>query len=161
MTDAQKILDINRGRLGLSNKNNVDDTAFSEATGATRHLCVYGRMRPGGPDHHVLSAYGGIWQACQVTGYMQRPGACVEDGECPGLAWTPAGDLHQASLLASAALRYAWSILDAHEGAAYARLLTTVQTPDGPAVANVYAAADASRTQILLLDGMNVHDDRD
>lgn len=159
--NTSKIIAINRQRLGLESDDHIDDALFSSQCGAAETLCVYGRMRPGGPDHDVLSQFDGDWEACKLNGILRDPNACIESGECPGLIWNPTADRQDGFLFTSAKLTEFWPTLDVHEGSDYVRLLTEIQTDAGPRVANVYVAADASRAQIMLLDGYNVHDDVD
>jgi len=161
--DLSQIIAINRGRLGLDPIDTARDQKFSLESGASHRLCVYGLMGPDGPDAHILQPYGGTWAKVTFPGYIQHAGACLINGECPGLAWTPTGEQNNGHLLDAAALIDAWSKLGSHEGKDLVRLLTPVQ-PNGAGdalVANIYGSRDASRAQLLMLDGMNVHDDAD
>ena len=161
--DLSQIIAVNRGRLGLDPIDTARDQKFSLQSGASHRLCVYGLMGPDGPDAHVLKPYGGTWADVTFPGYIQNAGACLINGECPGLAWTPTGEQNSGHVLDAAALADAWLTLDAHEGNDLVRLLTPVQMSAGGAsfAANIYASRDASRAQLLMLDGMNVHDDAD
>lgn len=155
-----KIIRINRQRVGLEATDDKLDQQFSSSSGASTRLVAYGRMRPGGPDEHYLKDLDGTW--CDVTfpGYIQSTGVCTIDS-CPGLAWTPTGTWNDGFELVADALRDHWTILDAKEGADYARLLTPVRSRSGDSVANIYVSRDASIAQLHMLDGMNVHDDVD
>lgn len=155
-----KILQINRRRMGIDASDTAADMAFSKDSGADRRLCVYGRMRPGGPDAHVLAPFGGDWTRGDFPGFLQNGAVCSLD-VCPGLAWAPDGPLNPGHILTSDQLPARWSDIDSSEGGNYVRLLTPVHTEAGDIVANVYVSADASRAQILMADGMNVHDDVD
>ncbi len=96
-----------------------------------------------------------------MNGVLQDPTACIVSGECPGLIWNPSAERQDGFLLTAFKLADKWMELDRHEDDDYIRLLTQVDTDAGPRVANVYAAAAATRAQVLLLDGYNVHDDVD
>lgn len=154
------IIAINRQRLRLDSKAPVSDAQFSAETGAVQRLCVYGRMRPGGPDAHRLADLGGTWQEGAFAGYLQSGGVCSLD-QCPGLAWSPTAPWNTGFILTSDALQEFWSHLDDSEGTDYARLLTQIRANGTEFIANIYTSRDASLAQILMLDGMNVHDDVD
>lgn len=154
------IIAINRQRLGLHSEAPDIDAQFSAETGAVQRLCVYGRMRPGGPDAHRLADLGGTWLEGEFAGYLQSDGVCSLD-QCPGLAWSPSAPWNTGFILTSEAFREFWSHLDDSEGADYARLLTPIRTNGTESIANIYTSRDASLAQMLMLDGMNVHDDVD
>lgn len=153
-----KIIAINRRRLGLDPEDRLADQSFSMATGAGHRLCVYGRMRPEGPDAHYLENLGGEWSEGTFPGHLQSEGVCTVD-QCPGLAWSPSAPLNAGFIFNAKLLENTWSSLDAKEGSDYARILTPVHGPDGVIVANIYVSRDATLTQMIMLDGMNVHDD--
>ncbi len=155
-----QIIKINRQRTGLDAPDGTLDHDFSAACGAGSRLCVYGRMRPGGPNEHHLTALGGNWIDAQFPGHLQNGAACTLD-QCPGLVWTPGGTWNEGFIFTTPSLNDAWTMLDANEGDALVRLLTPVRTKDGEIIANIYASRDASKAQLLMLDGMNVHDDVD
>ena len=77
------------------------------------------------------------------------------------MVWSPDGDRQRGFLLTSAKLKDAWPQLDEHEGDEYVRLLVNVNVGGEIVIANIYAARDASRTQMMLADGYNVHNDVD
>lgn len=155
-----RIIDINRRRIGLDAPAPEADKAFSSETGACNRLCVYGRMRPGGPDEAVLVPLGGEWSEGTFPGYLQGGGVCTID-ECPGLAWRPTSEWNHGFLLSSGQFPDFWNELDGKEGDAYARLLTPFRVGTQEFVANIYASKSASEAQLLMIDGMNVHDDAD
>lgn len=155
-----RIIDVNRRRIGLDAPDLEADRAFSSTVGASSRLCIYGRMRPGGPDAPVLEPLGGEWSEGTFPGHLQGDGVCTLD-ECPGLAWRPTDEWNTGFLLTSAQLPDFWEELDRKEGDAYARLLTPVRVGNAEYIANIYASKDASAAQLLMLDGRNVHDDAD
>lgn len=161
ITPFSKIIEINRRRIGLDPADPEADQEFSITSGAATRLCVYGRMRPGGPDAHVLEALGGEWDSCSYPGHLQNGAQCSLD-ECPGLGWTMTREWNEGGcLLTSDALGEYWERLDAKEGENYARLLTPVGVDGGEVIANIYVSRNASEAQLMMLDGMNVHDEVD
>ncbi|WNJ98481.1 hypothetical protein L2D14_11440 [Thalassospiraceae bacterium LMO-JJ14] len=156
----EHIIEINRGRIGLDPADVAEDRRFSTASGADTRLCVYGRMRPDGPDAHALEPLAGTWSECSFPGYLQAGAQCTLD-DCPGLAWTLSQAWNDGCLLTSGSLETAWDVLDAKEGGDYARLLTPVRIGGAESIANIYVSRDATEAQLLMLDGMNVHDDVD
>lgn len=160
-TNVSKIITINRRRIGLDPADLEADQLFSNTSGAATRLCVYGRMRPGGPDAHVLEPIGGEWITCSYPGHLQTGAQCSLD-ECPGLSWSITREWNDGGyLLIADALADNWYRLDAKEGENLVRLLTPVRTHDSEFVANIYVSRNASEAQLLMLDGMNVHDEVD
>ena len=156
----EHVIKINRGRIGFDPVDVADDRRFSKASEADTRLCVYGRMRPGGPDTHVLEPLAGTWSECSFPGYLQAGAQCTLD-DCPGLAWTLSREWNDGFLFTSGSLATAWGALDAKEGGDYVRLLTPVRVDGAESIANIYVSRDATEAQLLMLDGMNVHDDVD
>ncbi|MEQ8321558.1 MAG: hypothetical protein RH946_14935 [Rhodospirillales bacterium] len=160
-SNVSKIIAINRRRIGLDPADPKADQLFSNSSGAATRLCVYGRMRPGGPDGHALEPLGGKWVTCSYPGHLQNGGQCSLD-ECPGLGWTMTREWNEGGYLLTAdALGKNWDKLDLKEGGNYARLLTPVRVDGIEAVANIYVSRNASEAQLMMLDGMNVHDEVD
>ncbi|MBO6948346.1 MAG: hypothetical protein JJ855_10265 [Rhodospirillales bacterium] len=144
-----RIIEINRRRVGLDPADEDGDRRFSHETGALERLCIYGRMRPGGPDNHRLTQFGGEWMEGTFPGTLQGD-LCTLD-ECPGLAWMPTKTWNAGFVLTSNLLRDAWPELDAKEGENYARLLTPVRVGDTDIVANIYTSRSASLQAIAAL----------
>lgn len=159
-SNLNPVIAINRRRLGLDPEAPDVDVQFSAETGADQRICVYGRMRPEGPDAHRLNVLGGIWSEGDFAGYLQSEGVCTPD-QCPGLAWSPTAPWNRGFIFSSAALLKFWPQLDASEGDDYARLLTPVRTNGTITIANIYTSRDATLAQMLMHDGMNVHHDAD
>ena len=145
------IIAINRQRLGLDSKAAVSDAQFSAETGAVQRLCVYGRMRPGGPDAHRLADLGGTWQEGAFAGYLQSGGVCSLD-QCPGLAWSPTAPWNTGFILTSDALQEFWSHLDDSEGTDYARLLTQIRANGTEFIATASDGSGARDTETLYLE---------
>lgn len=158
MADLDKIISINRQRIDLDPHDENADVRFSEDKGAHERLCVYGTLRPGEENHHLMEPLDGNWEEVTYRGYFLGPD---QSYGYPRIAWTPHGDVNTAMLVSSSKLPSQWASLDAFEGEDYCRLLTIVETENGPVIANIYGFIDTTRTQLLMMDGMNVHDDRD
>ena len=156
----EKIIKINRQRIGLDTANDAFDEQFSLSSGAASKLVIYGRMRPGGPDEHHLAELNGTWSDATFPGYIQSLDACTIE-TCPWLAWAPTGTWNEGFVFLADALKDHCPVLDAKEGIDLARLLTPVRSSTGDSVANIYVSRDASTAQLHMLDGMNVHDDVD
>lgn len=98
------------------------------------------------------------WSEITYPGYFLGPD---ETYRYPRITWTPCGETNPGMLATFPKFRSHWAALDKFEGTDYCRLLTPVETRNGPVVANIYGFVDTTRTQLLMMDGMNVHDDRD
>jgi gamma-glutamylcyclotransferase (GGCT)/AIG2-like uncharacterized protein YtfP len=100
--------------------------AFSRrlAPGPMR-LFVYGTLRPGEPNHHLLDGVAGRWSAASVRGRIH---ALVG---YPALILDPEAERIDGHLLESDDLERHWQRLDAFEGDEYRRVLARVELPDG------------------------------
>lgn len=99
-------------------------------------LVVYGTLRPGEPNHHLVAPLGS-WRPVMVRG-------CVGDW-CgyPILRWDPDGPPVPAALVTTERLPTAIAGLDRFEGPAYRRRLVVAETDTGPVLAQCYVDADA------------------
>lgn len=158
MSDLEKIVAINRQRIGLDPLDVEADQAFSTNMGAHERLCVYGTLRTGEENHHLMEPLNGQWHDVTYPGYFSAPD---DSYDYPRIAWTPAGDINPGELVISDKLPRHWAALDDFEGEDYCRLLTIVQASSGPMIANIYGFISSTRTHLLMMDGMNVHDDKD
>lgn len=106
-------------------------------------LFVYGTLAPGRPNEHVLGEVGGSWEAASVTGRLRQEGWGAEMGY-PGLDLDEKGEEIAGFLFTSENLSAYWEKLDAFEGSAYERVLTSAKLEDNRAVdAYVYALRKA------------------
>lgn len=158
MADLDKIIAINRQRIGLDPYDAAADQAFSISSGAHQRLCVYGTLRQGEENHHLMEPLDGQWHDVIYPGYFSAPD---ESYGYPRIAWTPLGDENPAELVVSSKLPAHWEALDSFEGADYCRLLTNVTSGSDILIANIYGFLDSTRTHLLMMDGMNVHADKD
>lgn len=158
MPDLDKIIAINRQRLGLDEHDKANDIKFTESCGAAIRLCVYGTLRPGEENFHLMEPLNGEWEDVTYPGYYTPPD---DSYDYPRIAWTPEGDENPGKLITSPGLSSKWPNFDAFEGDDYCRILTPVESKNGPVISNIYAFVATTRTQLMMMDGMNVHDDRD
>ena len=93
-------------------------------------LFVYGTLRKGFPNEHVLTEIGGTFTEASVKGRYIDSGWGAEMG-CPGLKLDDAGDMIQGQVFRSENLAQHWQKLDEFEGREYARVETQVQLNDG------------------------------
>ncbi|MNZ83746.1 AIG2-like family protein [compost metagenome] len=106
-------------------------------------LFVYGTLAPGRPNEHVLGEVGGSWEAASVTGRLRQEGWGAEMGY-PGLDLDEKGEEIAGFLFTSENLSAYWEKLDAFEGSAYERVLTSAKLEDNRVVdAYVYALRKA------------------
>src|SRR4030081_1566929 len=98
---------------------------------ANTRLAVYGTLRPGESNHHLLDDVPGTWVEGTVQGVR-----FVANGYLAFILG--AGDV-RVSVLTSDALPSHWARLDDFEGADYRRILVSVRLSSGaPLIANLY-----------------------
>lgn len=107
-----------------------------------QRLFVYGTLRPGQSNEHVLKAIGGTWQEASVRGHIRQ---VVEgSGVYPAIVLDDTADVVPGYIFHSDQLNQHWDHLDAFEGDQYKRVLVTVQTKDHEDVeAYIYALREA------------------
>ena len=104
-------------------------------------LAVYGSLKPGKENHHLISDIAGHWD----TGYVH--GTYIDGGWArhlgyPSMLWQPEGDQIPVSVLVSENLSNHWERLDRFEGADYQRILIPVfKQGEVKWVANIYESA--------------------
>ena len=95
----------------------------------TAHLFVYGTLRSGYPNQHVLDAIGGTRQAATVQGELVESGWGAAMG-CPGLVLNAEGKAIPGEVFSSANLDKHWDELDRFEGEEYQRVEAEVCLAD-------------------------------
>ena len=100
-------------------------------------LAVYGTLRPGQPNHHVLAEIPGRWFEGHVHGRLIAEGWGAALGS-PGLVLDHAAPAVQVWVLESADLPRHWSSLDGFEGPGYSRTEVTVQVDNAELSAFIY-----------------------
>lgn len=104
---------------------------------ATSRLVAYGSLAPGRPNHYQLHALEGRWLTGWVRGTLVHAGWGAELGY-PALVLDPTGPAVEAQIFESPDLPGHWSRLDEFEGTGYQRVVTTVETAEGPLAASIY-----------------------
>ncbi|MEM9945552.1 MAG: gamma-glutamylcyclotransferase family protein [Cyanobacteria bacterium P01_D01_bin.36] len=99
-------------------------------------LFVYGTLRPGRPNEHVLAGIEGSWQQATVTGTLRHDGWGSAMGY-PGIDLDENGEEVEGFLLTSKNLSEHWERLDKFEGDGYERVLVKVKVKDG-SIADAY-----------------------
>lgn len=108
--------------------------------GCSHRLAVYGTLRRGASNHHVVAALAGTWHDGVVHGTLHPTGWGATYGY-PGLQWEPSGAEVAVELLVSPELPAHWPRLDAFEGTGYLRILVSVRRAgEAVVVANLYEA---------------------
>jgi gamma-glutamylcyclotransferase (GGCT)/AIG2-like uncharacterized protein YtfP len=110
------------------------------ALGPAHRLATYGTLMPGRENHHHLAGLVGRWCSGHVRGRLVEAGWGAARG-FPALVLGPDGVVVPVQVLESADLPGAWPRLDAFEGVEYERVVTDVQTADGPLAASIYVLA--------------------
>jgi gamma-glutamylcyclotransferase (GGCT)/AIG2-like uncharacterized protein YtfP len=94
----------------------------------SRRLAVYGTLRRGQFNHHLIAGIAGRWRQGSVRGAVrQRFGL-------PAFAWAADGGHVPVDVLDSPELPAHWGWLDAFEGAAYRRIWVPVELAEGALV---------------------------
>jgi gamma-glutamylcyclotransferase (GGCT)/AIG2-like uncharacterized protein YtfP len=101
-------------------------------------FAVYGTLRPGEPNHDVVTAKG-TWTDVCVTGWLR------DERGLPAFEFDVTGDQVPAALLTSQELPNTWERLDAFEGNRYERHLGIYQHAGTVGVANIYVWIGAAR----------------
>ncbi|MDF2176729.1 gamma-glutamylcyclotransferase [Aliiglaciecola sp. CAU 1673] len=105
-------------------------------------LFVYGSLRQGQANEHVLSHLRGSWQPAKVQGQLVEL-RFGRDIVFPGLILNPNGQTVKGELFSSERLIQYWPALDKFEGSSYQRVETSVQLLTGNTVsAFVYVIRD-------------------
>ena len=101
-------------------------------------LAVYGTLRPGQPNHHVLAEIPGRWLEGHVHGRLVEEGWGAALGS-PGIVLDHGAPAVKVWVLESADLPSHWSRLDGFEGLGYSRIPVIVRVPNGELSAFIYA----------------------
>ncbi len=105
-----------------------------------QRLFVYGSLKPGHANAHLLEAIGGMWQPASVIGTLQPVGWGAAQGY-PALMLDENGAEVYGLVFTSERLAQHWQALDEFEGDDYERVLTTARVDGGGTVeAYVYVA---------------------
>lgn len=97
---------------------------------APERLFVYGSLRPGASNAHVLSAIEGSWARAWVRGRLERRGWGSVLGY-PAVVLDERAGLVPGDVLTSPHLKEHWSMLDEFEGDGYRRVSAPIKTEGG------------------------------
>ena len=111
---------------------------------ADERLAVYGSLRPGEKNAHILAPLAGQWIGGTVRGRLRNAGWAAAGGY-PAIVLDKAGESIEVALLCSHELPAMWAKLDAFEGADYRRMPVDVRTEQGPVAAFIYALTEPVR----------------
>ena len=100
-------------------------------------LAVYGSLRPGEKNAHLLAHLSGEWSEGQVLGTVRPILAGYAEGYS-GLTLDEAGDPVAVALLSSRDLPAFWPTLDAFEGFEFVRTVAAVRVGDRIVEASLY-----------------------
>jgi gamma-glutamylcyclotransferase (GGCT)/AIG2-like uncharacterized protein YtfP len=115
----------------------ADSRARADDGGPETRLAVYGTLRPGEANHHMLADLPGTWERGTVRGRLHRTGWGMTFG-FPALIWDPGAPPVPVQVLTSRELPAHWARLDAFEGNAYRRVVVPVRIGADSVLANVY-----------------------
>ena len=105
------------------------------------HLFVYGSLKRGHENAHLLEAIGGSWRAASVVGVMRPTGWGAGMGY-PALTLDASGGAVRGFVFSSSRLADHWAELDAFEGSDYRRVVAIATLDDGGTIeAQVYVGA--------------------
>ena len=104
-------------------------------------LAVYGTLAPGKSNHNQIASLRGTWRPGTVVGRLLQKGWAVDQGY-PALVLEASGTQISVQIFESLDLPVHWRRLDEFEGPKYQRVMTEVQTDEGPVSAWIYATAE-------------------
>ena len=93
-------------------------------------LFVYGTLKPGEPNEHILRQIEGVFRPATIKGYLFMIGWGAAMGY-PGLKLDEAGDDVSGYVFSSDEFDGFWPELDAFEGDEYERIIAHVTYEDG------------------------------
>jgi gamma-glutamylcyclotransferase (GGCT)/AIG2-like uncharacterized protein YtfP len=105
-------------------------------------LAVYGSLRPGGSNAHVLDRLAGTWIEGTVRGRLVEKGWAAAGGY-PAMLLDAAGPEQPVVVFCSSELPSFWPDLDAFEGTDYRRVKVQVRSVAGLFDAFIYELAPA------------------
>ncbi|HET7708934.1 MAG TPA: gamma-glutamylcyclotransferase [Sphingomicrobium sp.] len=111
--------------------------------GLDHRLAVYGSLRPGEANDHVLAPLAGTWCEGSVRGTLHTIGWGYALGH-RAIRLDAAAPEVPVKLFSSADLPGFWSELDAFEGQDYQRVATDVRVGDGIVEAFIYQYRDGA-----------------
>jgi gamma-glutamylcyclotransferase (GGCT)/AIG2-like uncharacterized protein YtfP len=104
-----------------------------------QHIFVYGTLRPGDSNEHILKDIDGEWREASIRGVWHNEGWGYENYGLPGMVIDENGVEIQGLIFSSGDLENHWETVDDFEGADYKRVKTRAVCANGDVVkVNVY-----------------------
>jgi pimeloyl-ACP methyl ester carboxylesterase len=105
-----------------------------------QHIFVYGTLRPGDSNEHVMKDIRGEWRDASISGVWHKEGWGYEKFGLPGMVVDKNGEEIKGLIFSSANLQEYWVTIDNFEGPDYERVKTQAVCPNGDVIeVNVYA----------------------
>ena len=104
-------------------------------------LAVYGTLRPGGSNEHILANLPGQWVVGTVRGELMDEGWGALQAH-PGIRLSPKAGRVPVHVFCSHALPGQWAMLDEFEGSEYRRSAVMIRSAGGDFTAQIYEVAD-------------------
>lgn len=111
-----------------------------ESSTVDERLAVYGSLRPGGKNHHLLSGLDGTWIPALVSGTLHQSGWGAQEGY-PGLRLSDTAPPVQVLVFCSSELPSLWGRLDEFEGPDYRRRRALASVGATKFLVNIYELA--------------------
>ena len=96
-----------------------------------QYLFVYGTLRPGYPNEHIMNNIGGEWKEATIKGRYIEEGWGFDNHGLPGLVVDNEGQQISGFIFMSKNLNNHWVFLDDFEGSDYARAETNALCSNG------------------------------
>ncbi len=105
-----------------------------------QHLFVYGTLRPGYSNEHIMNTIGGEWHEATIKGRYVKEGWGFDKYGLPALVVDSEGQEISGFVFSSENLEKHWTFLDDFEGSDYQRVETRATCANGDAInVQVYA----------------------
>ena len=99
-----------------------------------QHLFVYGSLRPGYANEHVMTKIGGEWREATIKGKWFDEGWGYVNHGLRGMVVDAQGESVPGFIFSSSNLETHWAIIDDFEGEGYERVETRAVCANGDVV---------------------------
>ncbi len=104
---------------------------FANIGDGMQHLFVYGTLRPGHANEHVMNKIGGQWRAATIRGNWFKEGWGYVNHGLRGMVVDDAGEEIPGFVFSSENLANNWALIDDFEGSDYERVDVRAGFPNG------------------------------